>query len=67
MIEIAKQLHGSTPHLGIISWDLMVDELGEVVLVEGNYFGQSIWFPQIVHGEAIFGENTKYMINLLKK
>lgn len=67
IIDIAKKLHLNTPHLGIISWDFMLDNLGEVVLVEGNYFGQSIWFPQIVHGKPIFGENTEIMLSLLNK
>jgi hypothetical protein len=66
MINIAKRLHCHTPHLGIISWDLMVDSVGDVILVEGNYYGQSIWFPQIAHGEPIFGEQTEYMMNILK-
>lgn len=64
MIEIAKQLHGKTPHLGIVSWDFTVDNSGDVVLIEGNYYGQSIWFPQIVHGKPIFGEKTAYFIKL---
>ena len=42
MINLAKQLHGHTPHMGIISWDFMVDDTEDVVLIESNYFGQSI-------------------------
>lgn len=67
MIKMAKKLHSTTPHLGVISWDLMINRLGKVVLVEGNYYGQAIWFPQIVHGEPIFGENTEQMMKLCKK
>lgn len=66
VIEIAKKLHGSTPHIGIISWDFMVDKSANVVLIEANYTGQSIWFPQIVHKAPFFGEHTDYMINLIK-
>src|SRR5690625_1465829 len=66
VIKIAKNLHGSTPHVGIISWDYMVNKSGEPVLIEANYIGQSIWFPQIVHKEPFFGEHTAYMINFIK-
>lgn len=64
MIKVAKKLHSHTPHLGIISWDLTINESGDIVLLEGNYYGQSIWFPQIVHGKSIFGKNTEKMISL---
>lgn len=66
IINIAKKLHGHTPHMGIISWDFMIDNLGDVVLVEGNYFGQSIWFPQIVNEKPIFGDNTEFFVRLCK-
>lgn len=66
-IEIAKKLHVNTPHLCIISWDFMINEFGETVLVEGNYFGQSIWFPQVVNEKSFFGSHTKYFINLCSK
>lgn len=64
MIQIAKDLHLNTPHLGMVSWDFMIDDIGDVILVEGNYFGQSIWFPQIVNGAPIFGENTPKFISM---
>lgn len=64
MITVAKKLHSHTPHLGIISWDLTVDKFDNIILLEGNYYGQSIWFPQIVHGKSIFGNNTEKMIKL---
>lgn len=67
IIETAVELHGLTPHMGIISWDFMVDNNGNPSLIEANYMGQSIWFPQIAHAEPIFGENTEYMLTLLKK
>lgn len=64
--ETALELHGLSPHIGIISWDFMVDKNCNSVLIEANYMGQSLWFPQIVHGKPFFGENTQYMINLIK-
>lgn len=67
IIETAMDLHGLTPNMGIISWDFMIDQNSNPSLIEANYMNQSIWFPQIVHAKPIFGENTEYMINLLRK
>lgn len=67
IIEAAIDLHGLTPHMGIISWDFMVDRNGDPILIEANYMGQSLWFPQIAHAKPIFGEHTEYMLKLLKK
>lgn len=65
VIEIGKRLHCMTPKIGVISWDFMINEGGDVVLVEGNYMGQSVWFPQIVHGKPIFGDNFSRIIDSL--
>lgn len=48
----------NAPQLGIISWDLTVDQNGEIVLIEANTRGQGIWISQMAHGCAPFGENT---------
>jgi hypothetical protein len=66
IILSAKKLHGITPHVGLISWDFMVTEDGAPCLIEANYWGQSAWFPQIVHGKPLFGENTLRLLSLLK-
>lgn len=65
MISAAKLLHANTPHIGMVSWDFMLDSSGRVVLVEGNYFGQAVWFAQIVHCAPIFGENSIKMLKSL--
>ena len=66
MIELAKTMHCRTPQVGIISWDLSVDANGDIILIEANYFNQSAWFPQIINGEPLFGDDTPFMIGLLK-
>lgn len=66
IIECAKEIHGLTPHLGMISWDFMVSEDGNPVLIEANYWGQSVWFPQIVHGKPFFGDQTKLILSKIK-
>lgn len=56
IVKAAEELHGRFPHLGIISWDFTVDSEGNPVLIEVNLRGQSVWFPQMVHGKGVFGE-----------
>lgn len=63
---IAKQLHQRIPHLGIISWDITIDSSGKFTIIEMNTTGQSAWFPQMVNGEPLFGDNTEYMLKLIK-
>lgn len=65
IIECAKELHGLTPHLRMISWDFMVSEDGSPVLIEANYLGQAVWFTQIVHGKPFFGKQTVDMLKTI--
>ena len=58
LIKSAKKLHLNAPQLGIISWDLTIDQNGEFVLIEANTRGQGIWLSQMAHGCGPFGENT---------
>ena len=67
MISAAYRLHERVLQLGIISWDFTVDDCNKVVLIEANCRDQSVWFPQIVNECALFGENTEYMLELLRK
>lgn len=66
IINISHSLHGLTPHVGIISWDFMVNDNNDVVLIEANHIGQGIWFPQIIHGSTAFGKNTKDVLQLIR-
>ena len=63
LIKIAKKLHA--PQLGIISWDLTVDQKGEFVLIEANTRGQSVWFPQMANGTGAFGRNTEEILRYI--
>lgn len=65
--DIARRLHSRVLHLGILSWDLGIDEEGKVVLIEMNSSGQSAWFCQMVNGESLFGENTSKILQMIKK
>jgi len=66
IINLAKNMHKVTPHMRIISWDFTVNEKDEIVLLEINLLGQSVWFPQMVNGEPMFGENTKDILKVIK-
>lgn len=65
IIETAKKLHLNAPQLGIISWDIAVDEFETMVLIEANTRGQSIWFPQMANGKGAFGKNTKEILQFI--
>ena len=65
--ETAARLHARIPWLGILSWDLGIDAQGRITLLEVNTTGQSTWFPQMVTGQPLFGEDTPEMLKLIRK
>ncbi|MCQ2354290.1 MAG: hypothetical protein MJ102_04200 [Clostridia bacterium] len=67
LIAAAEKMHLNAPQLGVISWDLTVDEKGGIVLVETNTTGQTIWFPQMANGRGAFGENTADILRFVSK
>ncbi len=66
IIDVAKSLHTKTSNIGIISWDFTVDSNDEIIVVEANYSGQSVWFPQMISGNSFFGDNTAQVLNYLE-
>ena len=66
IINSAYAIHKRLVNIGIVSWDFTVDCENNPVLIEANIRGQSIWFPQIVHGKGAFGEYTKDIIKMIK-
>ena len=67
LADAAKSLHNHMPYLGIISWDFTIDKNGRITLIEMNTSGQSAWFPQMVNGEPLFGEDTPKMLEMIGK
>lgn len=65
IIEAAHQLQALIPHVGCVHWDLTIGDQGEVILMEGNMRGGSIWLVEMT-GKAPFGENTARVLNLLR-
>ena len=66
ILDAAIKLHGQTPHIGIISWDFTLNHENVPVLIEANYIGQSVWFPQIVNSAPIFNDDTKEILNFIR-
>lgn len=67
LINTAKRLHEMTANIGIISWDFTVDNEDNIVVIEANFKGQSVWFPQMLSGESFYGENTEKMLQIIRK
>lgn len=67
LIRVAEKMHTNALCLGIISWDLTVDELGDIVLIEANTNGQAVWLPQMSTGRPAFGENTSKILKWIGK
>ena len=67
VVKVAKKLHTFTLGVGIISWDFTVNDKNEIIVIEANYRGQSAWFPQMLSGRALFGENTSSVLKNLNK
>lgn len=67
VIKMAYECHKKLVHVGIASWDFAINQNNDIVLIEVNLGGQSIWFPQMSNGCSAFGDNTEYMLNLIRK
>lgn len=65
MTLCAKRMHTLTPHIGIIAWDFMLDKAGNATVIEANFNGNGIWFPQIIHGKSMFYENMPEIIDFM--
>ena len=66
-LHAVKILHESVSNIGIISWDVTVNNCNEIIILEANYRGQGIWFPQMISGEPLFGENTAEMLKMIRR
>ena len=66
IIETAKKMHLNASQLGVISWDITVDNNGILVLIEANTRGQGIWASQMAQGVGAFGENTEEILKYMR-
>ena len=61
-VEACKRCHLSLGELGLISWDVCIDRAGGPVLIEVNLVSQTVWFPQMASGQAMFGDSTPVVV-----
>lgn len=66
-VDAVKKMHYSIPSIGVINWDMTLDESGEPVLIEANVNGGGIWLFQMAHGCGVFGERTPEILRWLQK
>lgn len=67
VVKTAIGLHKRIPQLGIVSWDLSINDNNQITLIEANCRDQSIWFPQIVNGCSFFGNDTEFFCKMMRK
>lgn len=58
VVNAACMLHGRTPHIGVIGWDFSIAKDGTPVIIEQNFHGNGIWFPQIVDKKCFFRDDS---------
>lgn len=69
VLETAKQMHTLIPQLGVINWDMTINEDGDPVLIEANLRDGSLWLFEIAWGKGPFGNKTSEIlkwINLME-
>lgn len=67
VIIAAEELHKCLPMIGIVNWDLVVDSDENIEIIEGNLSCGGIWLFQNTWGKGCFGEDTKEIVNILRK
>lgn len=66
IIEVAKKMHSNLQKIGVVNWDLTIDEHSDPVLIEANVYGGGIWVIQMAHGCGPFGDKTEEVLRWLK-
>ena len=67
VIQEAKRVHSVMPNLGCVNWDFTINDSGEVVLIEANLNGGSIWLIEMAHGKGAFGDRTAEILKWIRK
>ena len=62
----AKRMHQALPQIGVVNWDFTVGENGEIILIEANVLGGSVWLVEIAHGKGAFGEKTAEILRWIR-
>lgn len=67
VINSVKEFHTCIPNLGIINWDICINDRGQVVIIEDNLSCASPWLFQSAWGKGMFGEDLKYVVSQIVK
>lgn len=67
VINTVRKMHYLMPSIGVINWDMTIDETGTPVLIEANVNCGSIWLFQMAHGCGVFGEQTPEILQWIRK
>lgn len=65
--EAAIRLHTLLPPVGVIGWDLTLDEKGEPLLIEANIMRVIYYFCQMTLGIPAFGDRTAEVLQWIRK
>lgn len=60
-------LHQRVPQIKLISWDVTINDKGQIIIIEMNLIGQAIWPSQMAHGKGFFGDNTEDILRLISR
>jgi len=61
-VELVKNTHPTIPHFRSVSWDIMINESGNPILIEANLCRGGIDLLQLSNG-PLFGEDTKAILD----
>lgn len=67
VVETVKKMHYLLQSIGVINWDMTIDENGTPTLIEANVNCGSIWLFQMAHGCGVFGGRTQEILQWICK
>ena len=59
--ELAMKAHLMVPHFHMVSWDVVIDEQGQALMLEVNLHRTGIESLQLANG-PLFGEDTEKVL-----
>ncbi|MEX0661266.1 MAG: sugar-transfer associated ATP-grasp domain-containing protein [Balneolaceae bacterium] len=65
ILSFVKKLHAEIPFIGIISWDVAINEENEILIIEMNVKEQGINIHQLNNG-PLFGDLTSQVLDYCK-
>ena len=65
-VNLCLKAHKSMPFLGVIGWDVTIDQNNKPVFIEWNLRGIGMYHSQMISG-PLFGQYTDYFVNVAQK